>query len=63
MAAEPIVEPGLFDVTRGLELHRYPVEALLALHCHGNVVHLSGPHEPMALQEPEERRILRKILV
>lgn len=54
MAGEPVIEPGLFHITRADQLHCDPVLPLVSINVHGQVAHLSGPHKPMALKEPDE---------
>ena len=51
MAAEPVVESWLVDVTRGLELHGYPVVFSIKVDIHGNMVHLRRPYKPVTLQK------------
>ena len=57
MSAEPVVESGSLDITRGFELHGDPVILLVVVDVHGDMTHLGGPYKPVALQEPAIQKV------
>lgn len=54
VSGDPVVEGRLLHVAGGLELHAQPALVLLMVYVHGQVVHLSHPHKPMAFQKPDK---------
>lgn len=55
MSQEPISEPIGVGITSSRHLHGGPVLPLIKINLHWNVTDLSGPREPMTLQEPIHR--------
>uniref|UniRef100_A0A0E9WBA3 Uncharacterized protein n=1 Tax=Anguilla anguilla TaxID=7936 RepID=A0A0E9WBA3_ANGAN len=52
--SEPIVEEGLLHIAGGLKLHGHPVFVLVSVNVHWDMVHLSDPHKPVTLQNPDQ---------
>ena len=54
MSTEPVIEPRLLNVTCCFQLHGDPIAILVIINLTWNMTHLSGPHEPVALDKPDE---------
>ena len=61
VAREPVVEERLVDIARGFQLCSDPVLILVTTDVHGDVVHLSCPHKPVALQKPKNKIFIYKM--
>jgi len=53
MSKEPVLEKGILNVAGACQLHGYPVLLLFHVDGHGEVADLSGPHKPVALENPD----------
>lgn len=62
MAGKPIIEEGLLDVTRGMHLKFEPGFSAVVIDVHGDVIGLTHPSEPMALQTPAINQTFVKLL-
>lgn len=62
VAREPVVEEGLVDVACGFQLCSDPVLILVTTDVHGDVVHLSRPHKPVALQKPKKKIYIKNAI-
>ena len=51
---EPVTEEGLLHVAGGCQLAAEPVAVGLSVNLHDDAIHLCDPHNPVALQEPDE---------
>ena len=51
MSGEPVVEERLMHVACRLELRREPVQLLISLDVHWQMIHLRDPDEPVTVEE------------
>lgn len=55
VASEPIIEERFLHITCASQLHGHPVLTFVQVYVHGDVVGLSTPDKPVALQETNEK--------
>lgn len=54
VSSEPVSEPGGLYIAGPSKLHGDPISLMVCVDFHGQVIDLSDPGKPVALQEPDE---------